>query len=358
MRIEKETAAVPWGFHPDSIGVLATLRSGQMHHMERSLRHPLAPYNFSLARVVPRFLNALDHVEAIFRDRPDLQQPSIDWQTATLSAYELLLYGMIEHLEDCRTILSCYFATAQAMKSDRAVRDFDKANVEYRGLAAAIVNRIKHNQRRLRMIIFWNDHSVVPGYIVEGPNEAGVIGPDPVIHSRRTEAISFAKYFRFQFAHVYIISARLAQALVKVAGPPKTNQPVVLSADEPLLSIADRIGSLPLVFFPDEIALAEPHVLFETIDSNAKRLVVDYPARKSTAFTISQAKVAVAYVGDGVSGSTMCRIRRRRRNIETIRPAHNCGRYSPNDFQLRSRHHHVRESHRLPDDASCRKVDS
>ena len=129
----------------------------------------------------------------------------------------------------------------------------------YRTDIGTLVNRIKHNQGRLRFLsarmhhkpdLWWS------GYFVEGALATGV-GPDATIHSARSGAFSFNRDLRYHLCELLFTSDALAQA-VRGLTSGASSQGESGAGTKVLVSLIEAVAALTETYFPDEYEKPRP----------------------------------------------------------------------------------------------------
>jgi hypothetical protein len=230
-----------------------------------------------------------------------------DWQEPLVGDCERLLYTMFEHLNYCRNILLCLLPSDDSLKANVHVKEFDKGIKPYRDHIGAVVNRIKHGQRRIRAFVFYEGGPPIPGYyletvgtLLEGGKSLDVMQPDPEIHSNADTGFSLHRDLRYHFANLYLIARRLARAVSGLKGNEDAARVRDDDMDTRLFNVARRMGDLPAVFFPDELRKPVPAV-GAVENEEARTLWVDYPSLRFRPSTMRKARITVGWMGDGVT---------------------------------------------------------
>lgn len=288
------------GLDPAVLETLVALADQATHHSEYGLRPPVGIYNLSLHQLWKRFSPVLDALDKVVSQRSFLSGDGT-WHEELLASHESLLYSLMEHIEDCQSILRCFFRKADKKARDKHVRKFTEKIEDYRDYVATIVNGIKHNQLRLHSIIHYSDQVVVPGYFVLGPDKEGVLGPAPSVHSPGDEAFSFNWDLRYHFAHTYVISHHLMDAICTIHDcKEQPAEALPASTDTTILSIASRISELPNWVFVNEIGQPYAKVTVRTVLPETV-MTIEFPAREKDLLILNQARVNCMVLGDGVS---------------------------------------------------------
>lgn len=259
----------------------------------QSLRkHPLARYNTSYSTVMMRFEKTIDELALISKDTSFLS----DWASQLLECQQHLLYSIMEYLDDCWAILKSFSS------SDELKGDYRKRVDTYHSHISRIVNHIKHEQGRLRAIIFFNDYSVLPGYFVENVVDETTLGPHNSIHRGNT-AFSFARDLRYHLFNFYKVGEELGDTIWKIVGSGVESQLMEIDSPNPqqLFKVTRFISELPLLFYPDEIAKPVPSIGFSESDSG-EIITLTYPDKTVKVPKLPKPmKVVVEYIGDSVT---------------------------------------------------------
>jgi hypothetical protein len=142
-----------------------------------------------------------------------------------LSYQEAFLHAAREHLDDCYLILRTLVDPAAVGTTARFAEDYliesrlpgakpFQQSMESYKQSFQILNKLKHQQGRLRGLSLWTDAGAHLGYFLEDPHREGRLGPSPEIHPDRG-AISFARDLPWQLFNVYRCSNRLVEAIRK-----------------------------------------------------------------------------------------------------------------------------------------------
>ncbi|MFM0395220.1 hypothetical protein [Paraburkholderia phytofirmans] len=286
---------------PRRVNTQATLaleasRETETFHARLRLRPPIGVYNLSLATVIGHFDRCIDEIGELppMNDRSTQASAKRNEFLATLDG---LLDALMEHIDDCNSVLKCFFKDEKSTEYKEIYNAFKSEIRPYRDRVGKIVNKIKHEQGRLRLVHSDSVLGTSFGYYVEGVDLNGVIGPDPDIHHPRGEtAYSLGRDFRLHVNGIFFVAARLAHAIYRATG-----KGVVTSLPEnaSLANLVKRVGDIPPIFFPDEISQPFPTV---KITDTICRVSVGF-GNFEKAKSPPGAKISVSFVGDGVSRS-------------------------------------------------------
>jgi hypothetical protein len=215
MHIVERIEGVPLGVLPRLYYALENSDTVASCHEALDLRHPFSIYSVSLSTIRERIDLLLTLVTPLYADPEELERDRNKTDTEICDATDALLDASMEHFDDCSNILKCYLDQG-AEKQKKKLFSLVQSNwARYRDHVGAIVNRIKHKQRRVRTIVFHGDQWAVPGYFIEGPAGVKLLGPDPLIHSGGATAFSFRRNLMFHLCGIYSVSRSMSAALTQ-----------------------------------------------------------------------------------------------------------------------------------------------
>jgi hypothetical protein len=318
MKIERKTHR-DGNLYPEVYNYLQAVPESILFHADYRERHPFSIYSNSIQRVVKSLksvLSEIDHlsVAPFNTDRtlsrrldklPELQKE--------------VLSAMQSHVDDCYRILKTLHPSDTVINERFVERWLDKAKhptykefrekvKDYRDSFSPIFNKIKHNGGQIRAVVICSSkHGIsaqdlktgisllyqdvrIFGYFLEGVQEDGCIGPDPDIHPDGKTAISLNRDLRFHFANLYRIAHHLKTAMVKAVRMTHTlNLPYPSSASpipdqNDLEEIADKITSMPSLFFENEFSKSTPNVLYQRTGQSSQ-LILEFPGTRQLIWT-------------------------------------------------------------------------
>ncbi|MCK9366003.1 MAG: hypothetical protein M0P72_02500 [Metallibacterium scheffleri] len=262
------------------------------------VRHPLAAYNISIAHVSRRILKTLDALTEAHAASQSAQTNHEVWKESLLEATDHMLDSLMEHMDDCGGIIRSFFPDAES-KQYRDVYDKYKRSVEpYRKYIGNIVNYIKHNQGRLRLISVKWPAGVCIGYYVEGPDGEGILGPAPSIHKPSNTAFSYNRDIPFHLCNVFSVGARLATALHSINKRIVSPQPGSAGPETNLTKVLRRASELKRDYLFDEVNKDVP-----LIRLHGDGLEIEYPSAKKAVSPPNGSRISGSFEGDGVSRS-------------------------------------------------------
>lgn len=299
---------------PEPVNVLNSLPASVQYHNHHSIRPAPAIYNISLTPIRKAFVAVLTEIERCDAECTfSTEQVKFD-MASLLTAQSDLLLKMASHIDECYLILKALqppvvvanphpFTDKWLQQAQHpTVANFKREIEPYRAFLAPLVNRIKHNQSRLRSVMFYWPKVTLPGYFIEGVFPDGAVGPDSEIH-KTGGAYSFARDIRTHFSALYLIGNALTLAVRKglfkqqgVKIKPQIATPEASVEDE-LLDIARRISRLPEFVFPDENQRVPSVSLFE--NESTKQLILAPHSAHLFAFPPPGSFASATTEGDG-----------------------------------------------------------
>jgi hypothetical protein len=319
--------------YPSVYNCLRSLPDCALHHSDHGLRHPLGIYSLSLGRVVQAFKVVLDENDKIYQTPIDNKSSCNFETTALLKAQQELLDALMAHIDDCYQILKAlypanrngarkpaHFAHQWLYQAKHPTAEFFRDQINpYRETFAPIDNKVKHEHGRLRSIVMRHPalldvpHLRVAGYFVEGVDSHQTLGPDREIHEGKY-AISFNHDLRHHFVHLFTIGHFLTQALVDLIEieylphfKPEQYVSVSQSEIEEIKKIAERIASLPFLFYMNEVTKPVPSVNLLATNEDITLLIHEKVVFKTLASlrssTLNPFQIEIQYGGDSVSRS-------------------------------------------------------
>lgn len=277
--------------------------SAAAFNTDHQLRPPLGIYNTSINLCLERLETAVTLITA-----PELRDTffsqTTPFERRIIEAYDAFLDAMMEHMEDCLSVMLTFFATTKERERHPAVKQYRKSVADYREHIGCVVNHIKHSQGRLRLCGIRSTRHFVLGYFVEGVDEKGTLGPAPQIHRNGNNAFSFHRDLRLHIGNLFLVSNALMVAVEEIAGA-STVLPMTATGNEGLTTILRTVSSLPKTVFRHELALDWPKITM--VPSNGKQgpiLKVEFPCPYERPVTpTGRLDVVNKFTGDGVSKS-------------------------------------------------------
>jgi hypothetical protein len=289
------------GLQPEAEAALASIDPNRFHHLEHGFRPPVGVYRTSLAQVWPSLLAVLDELQTVERDRPFVEPALGNWEAELLKRQEHLLYCVFEHVEDCDSVLKCCFPPGEPVGKNQHVKEYRRQIAKYRDRLGRVVNRIKHNQGRLRYVVFYGDSWCAPGYFVEAVDASGGVGPDPLIHAGGNTAFSFARDLRNHFVAIFLVSHFLSRAVTALAGQGSIVAIPDSRVDDVVASVAKRLHHSNAIVFPDELEQEFPSIHVEQGERGTRIRVFLLPSGSGPIQIPEFFRLTVGFRGDGVT---------------------------------------------------------
>jgi hypothetical protein len=201
------------GLLPVAMETLSLDFETELFNLEYHLRHPYGIYNNSLSRVFSRFRDFLDQLTNVGRIDVLADKSNTQWNTRLLSSLELLLFSLMEHMDDCENILRCFFSPTINLANENCFKGYQSEVNTYRTHIGKVVNLIKHKQGRLRTIGMITEEAITMGYFVEGVADDGSLGPSQIIHKNGSTAFSFSRNIRYHLYNLFFVSEILSKVI-------------------------------------------------------------------------------------------------------------------------------------------------
>ncbi len=266
---------------PEAVAGLGATYLHPFHYEAHRVRHPLGVYNVSLSRVLGRFETVIHQYAEIVKTRPfasknDCASGPPQWLREFLKAYEQLLYALAEHVEDCHTILETCLPPG-ALKKHPARNAYLDATEEYRDRIGRLVNHIKHQHGRLRLVVIWDEESCAFGYFVDGVGPDGSLGPAYEVHPDGHTPFYIGLDLRFHLAHLYILAHHLSRAVEQILGEGTYVEQQVDRQVGIIVRIAEAVQAMPLLFNEAHIPRSASFVRLRRV-GQAMEILIKHPA--------------------------------------------------------------------------------
>ncbi len=288
---------------PNIFSLLNSIDESKLYHKQyEGLRHPLGIYNISFYNVVSKISDFLAELDVIEKNRPFLDKKSSDWHKKLLTYLDQMLDALIEHMDDCENIIKCF--CEKGSKTLKNVKEnYDKKIKSYRDHLGKIVNKIKHEHARLRIICGYNNLDICLGYFVEGVVSDETLGPHPHIHKGSNSAFSFNRDLALHICGIYMISSALSETIAEITqiNPKKFLVKNAIDTDN-WLSILRKISARPLTFFEAEVSKDLPFIkVVVSPNGFIDKMLISYPSNRIVKPKAFYGQFTVLFQGDGVS---------------------------------------------------------
>lgn len=151
----------------------------------------------------------------------------------------------------------------------------------------------------------YNDDECALGYYVEtvglidGQSDPVVL-PDPAIHAHADTAFSINRDLRYHLANVYLVGRHLCTAVAAFTSGSTASEPARhLDLDDSILAVTQRIGSLPSIFYPDELRKSVPSVGAGEAASGERTVWFECPSIRLRPTRLNEPRMSVSTLGDG-----------------------------------------------------------
>jgi len=193
MHTIKITKEINGSLNPKIYSLLKLIPEKFLYFHEHRLRHPLGIYN--------RFINEFEEKSLLsikrFNKVLELFELNHDFENELdllLIAHQDFLFQMNEFFDNCYSIIKCFVPKKRYNKSERFdhewlkkakfpnLNKFKNEIKPFKKRFSISVNKIKHEQGRLRWLYLEGNNQIHLGYFVEGVDYNGVVCPHPEVH--------------------------------------------------------------------------------------------------------------------------------------------------------------------------------
>lgn len=276
------------GFEPEVVAQLESLRDAQLKYSDRGLHHPIDIYAIASQDVWNNLNDLLDELREV-SDKQLYLPGSGDgqWEKRLKRQLDHTLDALAQFIDSCRTIIAICYAGNASPKSIKPVRRFNDVIHHVADRILNLVNKIKHEQRVLQLVYFHGPGIFIPGYFAEGVVDSGVAGPDPSLHKDANTAFSLHRDIPMFVCIVYLASAALGHEIRQATKlPPADVGERPREMRDLITQTLKKTSLLPLMFFPDEIAMPIPLVRFKDKASAGSQMAeLEFPAAHQKANT-------------------------------------------------------------------------
>ena len=218
----KRNMAIDGSFSPEAANFLGGIPPYALHSRAYGLRHPESTYSFSLDKLAENFIKVIDCYKSKTAEYTGKRPATMDLQQL-VDGQESLLRALRDHLDDCYLILKALVNPTSIKRETKfaeelvldsrlpGAKSFQQSTADYKH-ALRIVNRLKHQQGRLRGLAVWANDGPHLGYFLEEPDLEGRLGPSPDMHPDQG-CISFGRDIPWHMFNVYRCSMKLAKAV-------------------------------------------------------------------------------------------------------------------------------------------------
>lgn len=301
------TDADQFGLAPPALGFLQGEFDCELYHTAYQRRHPGGIYSISIQRVFGRLVELLDLVEKLDTS-PPVGEPDVPpFSPELLRRLDAFLYAVMEHFDDCESIIECFIDPGDKKAAGKAKKKFWKGRPQkYRDHVGMIVNAIKHHQNRSNCMLLYTDQASLLCYFVEGVDEKGDVGPNKDIHPPGREYFSFFWDIRFHLLNLYFLSDDLLQYVRQLGEPISEHRAMDAIVPTLVESCIRRVCALPMVFANLE---RQRHVPEISIQQKRNQLVCTLRYRppkecRRVKFHPRDTDIIATYSSDGTLGQS------------------------------------------------------
>jgi len=309
MHTIKIVKKIDGNFNPKVYSLLKIIPEKFLYFHEHCLRHPLGIYNKFINEFNEKSLSSIKQFNKTlksFKQGEDFEK-NLD---LLLAIHQDFLFQMNEFFDNCYSIIKCFVPKNKYNKFERFdhqwlkkaefpnLKKFDQEIKPFKKRFSISVNKIKHEQGRLRKVYIKGNNQIHLGYFIEGVDYNGVVCPHPEVH-RDDPAFSFVYDYRFSLFAVYYICKLMTQLILDFLKL-EYNFSLVpkYETDEfPLYNLIKEITKLPLWLMLREYKKYVPEIYI-----NEKVLIFDI-SKKPPKLLPKKGHVRTEFKGDGASKS-------------------------------------------------------
>lgn len=217
------------------------------------LKHPYSIYIDSLNLIARRTIKVIRVLNSNF----DLDELSDD--------VDNMLDAYMEHYDDILNIIKIIFAENPSEKIKKVKDKYMKEIKKIRDPLGQIVNKIKHDHRRVKVFeINGDNQNKYYGFYIEGVDNNGMVVPDEMVHKSfkgmRT-AFSFARFLRSLIVDVFHLSG-IMTALFKEIFRSNSRLDIEINAQsvKKFQEMISCISKFDEYFFIDEAIISIPYI--------------------------------------------------------------------------------------------------
>ena len=98
------------GVAPAALAILSSKLGSSLYNSHYGLRHPFGIYTVSLEKILGSFEELLKVLERSTNHDLTSKKLDVGWDDDLLLGLERLLYSIMEHFDDCESIIKCFIA--------------------------------------------------------------------------------------------------------------------------------------------------------------------------------------------------------------------------------------------------------
>ncbi|HYF74962.1 MAG TPA: hypothetical protein VD757_00125 [Candidatus Nitrosocosmicus sp.] len=163
-----------------------------------------------------KMLTGAHDVMPLFQAGLSLSEQQIELLQGLTSNF---LYALMEHLDDCDNIISCYIARKSKKEKSEIFKSFkDKIYEDCTEHIRIAVNKMKHQQRKIGIINLKSKNENVLSYFILGPIKEDELGWCPLVYEKRDipSYFTYRSSIAYHLYNLYKISENLKKILTKI----------------------------------------------------------------------------------------------------------------------------------------------
>ncbi len=200
-------------------------------HTEQRVLHPRTVYSRALNKVTEVWADVFNELDALSAQLR-FDQPATAAKTLE-AKYGSLLHALTEHIEACYAVMRCLAKPPDARglwhhkvakkQNLPGLKAFEEQVITgYRAVRLGeVVNLLKHDEARLRVLAMRSGLAFTLAYFVDGPQPSGAIGPSLRVHPDGNSAFSFNRDMLLHWWWLYRSSQLLAKVVEQATTQPE-----------------------------------------------------------------------------------------------------------------------------------------
>jgi len=271
-----------FGYVPEVIGFLASIKEFEYSYKFYCVRHPGGIFNLQIIIVVEDLIEILEKLSKCQTDYDSNSIPNID------ELFTRLIYNFFKFIDSCyEIILGCCKEHTPRSKNE-PLHEWLKKNEYGAGILfyentkedlayfRELYNKLKHTSNSLQSVTFYEGKSATMGFYLQSVASDGSIGPDENLHPKFQDTHSASSYnytLKKIYPLLYLVSDTLKDALIfhfkEVYGLDLNFEEKYKSEGDRFEVLFEKMRSLSNKYFPNEINKSVLNV--STKDINKKR---------------------------------------------------------------------------------------
>lgn len=143
-QVIKRSSSDIGGVVPRALAVLSSRFTSPKYHHDKGLRAPFGIYAVSIDNVIDAFERVPPNLDKALKSDLTFDNLAFGWDDDLLGSIQRLLYSLMEHFDDCESILKGFLRPGVKHSRVKEIRNYESAISKYRTHIGKVVNHIKH----------------------------------------------------------------------------------------------------------------------------------------------------------------------------------------------------------------------